>query len=476
MINQPHIIVLLSDQHRGQAMAHLGDPNLRTPAMDRMAAEGASFATAFANCPVCVPSRGTMLSGRHAHAGPVQGFNDVWKPAAPGLISELKRAGYRTAFFGKWHLGVSRDQLHPDLRRPESQVPRMLRTPEHFRAGFDDWCAYENGGPMFRPTVYRDGAELPEVHDGYDADVLTDLALRYLDEYGREQPLFLVVSVLPPHFPLVVPERWRRFDPQTLRVAPNFTEAPGMREALASYCAMVEDVDWNLGRIRERIAALPRFADRTVTAYLSDHGEFIGSHGRQSRKEHPHEESVRIPAIFAGPGVVARGVVPGLFSMIDWAPTVLGLAGLPVPGWMQGQDWSSGLRGLPCAGPDDVLLEMCGAPRHALDFRDWRAIRTADRMYAVYEDGSEQLYDLAADPWQLRDRSADWPEERARLRALLLRRLAETREPYFDVLIEHGVASLEPVDVSGREDGWQNYPHPGATMQAPGLDRRRSNT
>ncbi|SVD62738.1 uncharacterized protein METZ01_LOCUS415592, partial [marine metagenome] len=110
-VKRPHIIYILSDEHRGQAMSHTGDTNVRTPWMDRLAREGVSFERAYANCPICTPSRGTIFSGRHAHSGPVAGFFDVFKPTAPSTATELRKLGYRTAYFGKWHCGIVRNQI-----------------------------------------------------------------------------------------------------------------------------------------------------------------------------------------------------------------------------------------------------------------------------------------------------------------------------------------------------------------------------
>src|SRR5688572_10616957 len=140
----PHILYILSDEHRGQAMTHAGDPNLRTPNMDRLAREGSSFKRAYANCPICTPSRGTIFSGRHAHAGPVSGFFDVYKPAAPSTATVLREAGYRTAYFGKWHCGIVWDQAPRSAEKHWGRYSiegQPHRTPEHLRGGFEDWFA-----------------------------------------------------------------------------------------------------------------------------------------------------------------------------------------------------------------------------------------------------------------------------------------------------------------------------------------------
>src|SRR5688572_20104929 len=133
----PHILWVLSDEHRGQAMSHAGDLNVRTPEMDEMAGKGASFRRAYANCPVCTPSRGSIFSGRYAHCGPVQGMHDVYKPAAPSIATELRDAGYHTVYFGKWHCGTVKDQVPPDVAGDERFAGAARhRTPEHLRAGF----------------------------------------------------------------------------------------------------------------------------------------------------------------------------------------------------------------------------------------------------------------------------------------------------------------------------------------------------
>ena len=136
MARQPHVIYILSDEHFGGAMSHMGDPNVDTPNMDRLAAEGVSFDRAYANCPICTPSRGTIFSGRHAHSGPVQYFFDVFKAGAPSTATELRAAGYHTAYFGKWHCGVVHDQEPPAVRAERDEYTRWPhRTPEYHRAG-----------------------------------------------------------------------------------------------------------------------------------------------------------------------------------------------------------------------------------------------------------------------------------------------------------------------------------------------------
>jgi arylsulfatase len=231
---------------------------------------------------------------------------------------------------------------------------------------------------------------------------------------------------------------------------------------------MVENLDHNLGRVMDGIAGSSRFADNTATVYFSDHGDFMGHHGTINRKEYPHQESVRIPAIFHWPGVIpAQGSRSEMFSLVDMAPTTLGLAGAAAPPHVQGQDFSPALRDEEFAAPDAVLLEMSGNPRWSLDFLDWRGLVTPCWKYAYFETGHELLFDLETDPDEATNLAHSDTETRDRMRALLLELLRGTREPYFDVLIEHGVEMATPVkDVSGARPGGL-APTWDGTIQSP---------
>lgn len=446
MTRQPHVLYILSDEHFGGAMSHMGDANVRTPNMDRLAAEGTSFARAYANCPICTPSRGTIFSGRHAHAGPVQYFFDVYKATSPSTATALRTAGYHTAYFGKWHCGVVQNQEPPKVRAHRNEYTRWpQRTPEYHRAGFQDWYGFEVNNAPFQSIYYHQHEANPRKMDGYQTDFLTDLAIDYLRSYDREEPLFLVLSVEPPHFPLEAPHV--RFDPSTLETPPSFADSPEMRSLLAIYYAMVENLDWNIGRLQAALHSLPSFKDNTLTVYFSDHGDYMGTHGAINRKENPHENSVRIPTIFHWPGQIpAQGRHAGLlFSLVDLFPTTLGLLGLDIPAHNQGTDFSPALRGAQSfQGPDAVLLEMSGNPRWNLDFLDWRGLVTTRWKYAFYETGQQLLYDLANDPFEMNNLAATDTETCEEMRHKLLELMADTREPYFDVLMEHGVPAEGP--------------------------------
>jgi arylsulfatase A-like enzyme len=448
MSKLPNLIQILSDEHCGFAMSCAGDSNVRTPNLDRMAAEGMRFEQAYANCPVCTPSRGTIFSGRHAHAGPVPGFFDTWKVGAPSTATVLGEAGYHTAYFGKWHCGIVNDQVPAMVGKDPSRYPgKPNRTPEDRRAGFADWAGFEVINAPFKSYIYRNHEREPIRLEGYQTDALTDLVIDYIREYDRPEPLYLVLSIEPPHFPLEVPDRFKRFDQGALNLRPNCDDTAERREHVANYYAMIENLDWNIGRLLSAMEKLPAFrGDQTCVSYISDHGELMGSHGLFCRKEYPYEEAVRIPAIFHWPGhIPPRGTIPGLFSLVDYAPTITALGGVTPPRWMQGFDWSPALKGGDVTGPSEVLLEMTESPMWTPAYLNWRGFTDGRWKYAFYEDRHEELFDLQSDPFEQTNLALSAPEECRNMRRRLLDLLAATREPFFDVIMEHGVEPPQEV-------------------------------
>ena len=133
-------------------------------------------------------------------------------------------------------------------------------------------------------------------------------------------------------------------------------------------------------------------------------------------------------------------MIEGLFGLVDLQATVCGLAGVPSPAWNQGRDWAPKLLGGTMEEPTELLLEMAGAPRWTPRFTDWRGFVTNRLKYAYYDDGREFLHDLQEDPYEMRNLATEDPGLAARCKAQLLELLRETREPFFDVIIEHGVA------------------------------------
>jgi len=332
-LTQPNIIWIFGDQHRGQALGFRGDPNVRTPHLDRLAREGVCFTQAVAGSPLCCPFRGSLISGRYPHQA-VPGHECPLDSAIPTIAHAFNEQGYDTAYFGKWHLDGFNER--------EASVASHIVPPER-RGGFRTWCAYQNNTGAFSSLIHG-GEGNTAFHrqlPGFETDGLTDLFIEQLrSNAAGARPFFSVLSVQPPHQPYVAPEEWsRRYNPADIILRPNVPPYPGLQEQvrsdLAGYYAMIENLDWNLGRIRAALDELG-LAENTHIVFFSDHGDMHGSHGH-FRKTSPCEESIRIPCIIGGsvPGL-KTGVRDHVFNHVDFAPTSLGLCGLDIPDGMAG--------------------------------------------------------------------------------------------------------------------------------------------
>ncbi|HET6319246.1 MAG TPA: sulfatase-like hydrolase/transferase, partial [Chloroflexota bacterium] len=206
---RPNILVILCDQMRRSAMGCAGDPNVSTPHLDRLAAEGARFANACVTYPVCVPSRFTLMTGEYAHSRLVPTIGWRMSPAERTIAHELSGAGYQTAYFGKWHLFGAHPRGGPVLARKRGLTP----IPRPFRGGFEYWRGFEFRNDPFDTYYFADDDPTPRRIDGYQTDGLFALTEHFLlEERDASRPFFAILSVEPPHFPLVAPEpylaRW----------------------------------------------------------------------------------------------------------------------------------------------------------------------------------------------------------------------------------------------------------------------------
>lgn len=437
----PNVIWIFGDQHRGQAMGYAGDPNVRTPNLDRFASEGAVCRSAFAGLPLCCPARGSLLTGVYPHKC-VPGHEHPLPAEQRTVAHELKDAGYHTAYFGKWHLG--------GFEEKNGRAAFFITDPER-RGGFDEWLGFENNNSQFDSWVHGGEGEAA-VHyrlPGYETDALTDLLIHYLErraatdeETEEEQPFFAALSVQPPHDPYIAPEEWmRNHTPGQVQLRPNVPEVPYVldraRRQLAGYHAMIENLDWNFGRIR---AALDRLGltEDTHILFFSDHGDMQGSHG-QFGKTSPWEEAIRVPLVIGGGTPVYHykaGHNDFPVNITDIPATTLGLCGVPVPDWMQGRDWS-GLRLKEKALPENAesgFLQLVIPTCHGNSIdRPWRGVVTRDGWkYCVLEGQPWLMHNLAEDPYEQRNLAfnTDYGDERHRLQEELARWIEETGDSF----------------------------------------------
>ncbi|HUT13735.1 MAG TPA: sulfatase [Thermoguttaceae bacterium] len=364
----PNVLFVFSDMQRAYSMGCYGDANARTPRLDTLARQGARFDAAISNTPVCCSYRACLMSGQYAHHQGVMSNGVGFRPTVKCVAETFRDAGYETGYSGKWHINTPRE-MGAELRYgfPDADTP----------FGF-----------------YRT--------DRHSANV-TDVAIKFIAEKSEgEKPWLLCVSWILPHGPYKAPDGYREHF-SNITIPPNVppgAATENARQCLPDYYGMIESLDDEFGRL---VAALEQagVADDTIVVFSSDHGDMIGSQGLKA-KRWPYEESARIPLLIRYPRSIKPGtVVADPIGSPDVYPTLAGLAGVKVPDGLDGADFSPLLRGESSEPPRDyVYLEMQYA---YVPWPGWRALRTRDLMYARTVDKPWLLFDLAKDPWQMKN-------------------------------------------------------------------------
>lgn len=409
-LTKPNVIWIFGDQHRAQATGYSSDPNAVTPHLDNLAASGMNFCQAVSGFPLCCPARGSLLTGRYPHKV-VPGHEYPLPANQPTIAHAFNEAGYRTAYFGKWHL----DGYHERNGRAAMHI-----VPPDRRGGFQEWVGYENNNSQWDCWVHG-GAGDEAFHrrlPGFETDELIELLLDYLRKtierrkQGDDTPFFAALSVQPPHDPYLAPDSFRReFSPHHVRLRANVPPISRVVEQaqrdLAGYYAMIANLDWNVGRVLQLLRETG-LLDTTHVLFFSDHGDMHGSHG-QFRKTSPFEESIRVPFIISGETSFYEGrrtgrtMVP--LNHVDVAPTTLGLCGIEKPEWMDGTDYSGHrLAFRPAVQEPDSAYLQCVIPTghaHSVD-RPWRGLITMDGWkYVAFEGVPWLLFNLNEDPYEL---------------------------------------------------------------------------
>ena len=420
-VRPPNIVYLLADQWRAQATGYAGDPNVRTPNLDRLAKEGLCFRNAVSVCPVCTPYRAALMTGRYPTSTGMF-LNDAFLPDAELCVAEvLKAAGYATAYIGKWHLdGHGRESFIPAERRQ----------------GWEYWKAAECDHDYNHSHYYTGDSEEKRFWDGYDAFAETKDAQQYLRDHAietRGRPFVLVVAYGEPHFPHgTAPAEYRAMYPaEKIKLPPNVPEAmqTRARQEAQGYYAHCTALDKCVGDLLATLTETG-LEKSTIVVFTSDHGEMLGSHGcPPTMKQVPWNESAHVPFLLRYPAIrAARGrVVNTPITTPDILPTLLGLAAVAIPKTVEGEDLSKLIRRGREAG-ERAALYMGVAPFGPREFaREYRAIRTSRYTYIRDLDGPWLLFDDEEDPYQM-DNLAAKPEGRAlqekldaRLRAALKR-------------------------------------------------------
>jgi len=421
----PSVLVILSDDQRADTIAALGNPHLRTPAVDALVARGTVFDRAYCmgsmQGAVCVPSRAMMLSGRSLfHIDEQLRGCDTW-PEAFG------RAGHRTFLTGKWHNGAA------SAARCFAEGRNVFLGGMHNQFGVPVVSFTDHGQPV-----------KTEPSQTHSSELFGDAAEAFVQSLGDE-PFFAWVAFTAPHDPRQPPEGFRErfagreplppknflpehpFDNGELKIRDEkLLGWPRSREqisaALADYYACIEGMDAQIARVIAALEAKGRLDD-TIILFTSDHGLALGSHGLLG-KQNLYEHSMRPPAVIVGPGVPAGTRTDALCYLYDLTATVGDLAGVPAPEASEGKSLAPVLRGIQPAIRDELLLAYRDVQR-ALVTPEWKLIEYP-------QAGKTQIFHLKADPDEQTDR-ADEPAETDR-RADLEARLQAARQAAGDPL------------------------------------------
>jgi len=389
--NRPNIIFILTDDQRYDAMGCAGHPWLKTPNMDRLAKEGVLFKNAFVTTSLCSPSRGSFLTGCYAHTHEVFKNNGKDpKPSIPTFPLLLQKAGYETAFIGKWHMA---GQNSP-------------------RPGFDHWVSFSGQGRYDKNKLNVDGKAVQS--ETYITDELTNYAVRFLKKH-HDRPFMLYLSHKAVHGPFTPAKRHEnlysnveiksRHNPKdNLNTKPPWGRKmdKNWKSQILAYFRALAAVDESVGRILETLEQI-KALDNTVIIFAGDNGYFHGEHGGMWDKRAAYEPSIRIPLTMRYPRLIKPGTTcDEMVLNIDLAPTLLELAGAAVPGTMQGQSWLDVLNGKP--GRKSFLYEYFQEVDRKYKRPTILAVRTKQWKYVTYPlDNSltSELYDMVTDPEEL---------------------------------------------------------------------------
>jgi N-acetylglucosamine-6-sulfatase len=422
---RPNLVFILVDDLRFDALGSTGSRIAKTPHIDRLAGEGAVFRNAFVTTPLCSPSRSSFLTGQYVHKTGVlgNGNNNELSHRLGTFPALLQKAGYETAYVGKWHMG------NDDSPRP----------------GFDRWVSFRGQGVYVDPEINVNGKSAKV--EGYMTDILNDHAVAFLT-LTRSKPFLLYLAHKAVHGPFTPAERHKTLyadaalprapsaddslegkpvlrrrldDPAPKKKAAEKAKAkakakqggeggggggPG-GELIRNQLRALAAIDEGVGRILTALEATQQL-DRTLIIFTSDNGYFWGEHGLGDKRA-AYEESIRIPLLMRHPALIKPGTtIAAPVLNIDIAPTLLDLAGVAIPDGTHGRSLVPLLKGETNGWRTSFLSEYfaeAGYPR----IPTWQAVRTDRWKYIHYTDfdGMDELYDVKEDPHELKNRIAD---------------------------------------------------------------------
>jgi choline-sulfatase len=441
-----NVIFILSDQHNPAFSGCYGGLT-RTPHLDALAASGARFANMYSNCPLCVPSRASLITSRYPHEIMSWDNTSPYDGKLPGWGHYFREHAIRHTTIGKLDLAKDADLGIEDMRMAK------------LRASFDITALYREeafaprGSFNFVAFTSEGGVKTNE--EGKEAEI-TEAAIRWLTEdRPLDQPWVLNINYHRPHpkwHPQ--PDRFNYYNSRIDRLEDRFripfdelneldqaqsvftcgyeTDERQIRLAQAAYHAVIEELDESIGEVLKAVDELG-IRDEVLIVYASDHGELARAHGAWG-KVSLHEDSVRVPLILSGPGVPANTVIEHPVSLIDVYPTINEALGLPAALFSRGRS----LLRLAQTGSDPDHIDYVFAESHAGGMLAGSfMLRRGDWKLLEYVGYRSVLYNLREDPQELHDLLADETPD-----PIALDKLRELRQILNTVCSPEGVDRL----------------------------------
>lgn len=384
---KPNVIYVFADQWRAQATGYAGDVNALTPNLDQLAMEGINFTNAVSTCPSCTPYRASLLTGNYSTTHGLL-LNDILlDPDSESMAKIYTKAGYNTAYWGKWHVGGPYRQAYIS---------------EGNRQGFDYWKVMECTHEYMDSWYYEGNDRNRKRWDGYDAHAQARDLCQYISDHADDkEPFLAVLSWGPPHDPYKqVPQKYLDMysDLENIVLRENVPEnyKGEALEMLQGYYAHIAALDESMGWILQQISE-SGIEDNTILVFTSDHGDMVGSRGMMY-KSNPWDESILVPFLLRYPDAInSHRMLEMPIGTPDILPTLLGLCGINTDVEFEGSDFSAILLGKEDEFDNASLITN---PTKNVVKREFRGVRTSRYTYVEDLEGPWLLYDNEKDPFQ----------------------------------------------------------------------------
>ncbi|NWG13971.1 MAG: sulfatase-like hydrolase/transferase [Acidobacteria bacterium] len=467
--DRPNVCIFLTDQLRSDALGCYGNPLVRTPNLDRIAAEGARFDNAYCTTPLCSPARASIWSGVYPHRhgvvdlwgripsfrGPVPGWPAPDFRELPWLGHLFSNAGYETVYAGKWHCLTGAQR--PGFQRALARYGDFdIDSPEQ-----NEYIAYalSKGYPI--GDIRGHGNDFVAAGEGYGTSIYSEqdhrdtFIVRRACEYLRQshsRPFLLVVSVLSPHNPYAPPKPYdTMYSPADVKLPPNVDvhtvqrrpipvrAHPAERKwaqdaskfelqaAWAHYLGMVTHVDRLVGELIDTLES-QGLRENTMILFTSDHGDALGSHRVENKGAFMYDTVTRIPLILHMPGRIKPRVVPQAVSQVSILRTLCDYAAIHDSTPRDGASWKPLLDGRGGLANTPVFCEY---NRFYGEHLPVRAIVTEQLKYVEYFGPEGELFDRQADPYEMTNllHAPDYAGRLAEIRGRLRRHMVQGRDP-----------------------------------------------